>query len=59
MKGTQYILNLIFELGFDYDRMSTSGKETYNKLWYASGADEVWPTVQEEDNEQRYRIITV
>jgi hypothetical protein len=27
--------------------MSTSGKETYNKLWYASGADEVWPTVEE------------
>jgi len=45
---TDEILNLIFELGFDYDRMSTSGKETYDKLWYASGADKVWPTVEGE-----------
>ena len=46
--NTDEVLELIFELGFDYDRMSTSGKETYDKLWTASGADKVWPTVEEE-----------
>ena len=45
--NTDEVLELIFELGFDYDRMSTSGKETYNKLWKASGADKVWPEVEE------------
>lgn len=48
---TTYILNLIFELGFDYDRMSTSGKETYDKLWYESGADKVWPTIEVDNND--------
>ena len=48
---TKEVLELIYELGFDYDRMSTSGKETYDKLWTASGADKVWPTVEETDND--------
>jgi len=32
VKETQKIINLILELEYDYDRMSESGQETYEKL---------------------------
>jgi hypothetical protein len=47
---TKEILNLIFELGFEYDRMSEQGKEIYDKLWEESGADKAW-IMWEQDNE--------
>jgi len=32
VKETQKIITLILELEYDYDRMSESGQETYEKL---------------------------
>jgi len=39
-KKTQQILRLINDLDFDYDRMSESGQETYDKLLLILGFEE-------------------
>ena len=39
-KKTQQIINLINDLDFDYDRMSESGQETYDRLLLVLGFEE-------------------